>query len=66
MTTPEERAYKATARFVRELFEALELDEEFADDEELEREINTTTDAVIARIDERLQERFGDLFGPHD
>ena len=61
MTTPEERAYKATARFVRELFEALELDKDLAP-ADLEKEIDSTTIAVVDQIDERLRERFGDLF----
>ena len=62
MTTPEERAYTATRRFVRELFEALELDQDIEADE-LEKEIDATTTEVVNRIDVRLRQRFGDLFG---
>ena len=62
MSSPEERAHVATKKFVRELFEALELDSDI-EAGELEKEIDATTDIIVARIDERLSERFGDLFG---
>ena len=60
-TSPEERAYLATKKFVRELFLALELDADL-DPATLEEEIESTTTVVVNRLDERLQERFGEFF----
>ena len=59
--SPEERAYQATKKFVRELFRSLELDNDL-DPATLEEEIESTTTIVVNRIDERLQERFGEFF----
>ncbi len=58
VTTPEERAYTATRKFVRELFKALDLDHDL-DPKELEKEIQATTFAVVESIDARLRERLG-------
>ena len=60
MTTPEERAYTATRKFVRELFKALDLDHDL-DPKELEKEIQATTIAVVDSIDARLRKRLGTL-----
>ena len=55
--SPEEKMYQSTKRFVRELLEALEIDETTDD---FEGEIERITDAVVDGIDRRLRERFGD------
>jgi len=58
ITTPEERAYTATRKFVRELFTALDLDHDL-DPKELEKEIQGMTIAIVDSIDARLRERLG-------
>ena len=53
----EERMYQSTRRFVREILEALEIDEHT---EDFEGEIESITDTVVNSLHDRLTERFGD------